>query len=77
MTLHRRLGFLALALGLLVAGVYFLNGGHSNSPMRRVAIVPFTAVNDRVVQGFRQTLADRGWVAGQNVEFQVTPADGN
>lgn len=42
----------------------------------RIGLVPFTAVNDRVVEGFKQALAERGWEEGRNVEYRSLPADG-
>lgn len=77
MKLPRRLRLMALALGVVVVAGYFLDDWRGSSPMRRVGIVPFTAVNDRVVQGFRQAMADRGWVVGENVEYRITQADGD
>jgi putative ABC transport system substrate-binding protein len=42
----------------------------------RIGIVPFTQVNDRVVEGFKEELAARGFREGEEVEFKILPADG-
>lgn len=42
----------------------------------RIGLLPFTAVNERVVEGFKQALAERGWEEGRNVAFRTAPADG-
>lgn len=42
----------------------------------RIGLVPFTAVNDRVIEGFKQALAEQGWEEGRNVEYRSLPADG-
>ena len=42
----------------------------------RVALLPFTTVNERVMAGFKQALAEHGWVEGRNVAYRATPADG-
>ena len=42
----------------------------------RIGIVPYTEVNARVVEGFIQELAERGFVEGRAVEYKIMPADG-
>ena len=46
-----------------------------NEPVR-IGLVPFTSVNDRVVEGAVQALAELGWQAESNVEYRSLPADG-
>lgn len=42
----------------------------------RIALLPFTNVNERVMTGFKQALAEYGWVEGSSVEFRAAPMDG-
>lgn len=42
----------------------------------RVGLVPFTSVNARVIEGFKEALAQRGFRDGVNVEYKTLPADG-
>lgn len=42
----------------------------------RIGLVPFTPVNERVIEGFKEALAERGWREGAGVEFKSLPADG-
>lgn len=71
---HRRWGSL-LALALLALAAYWY-AWLSEPSMRRIGIVPFTVVNDRVIQGFQEKLAENGWVQGRNVQYRIMPADG-
>lgn len=75
-TRHRWLGLAAL---LLLAGAlaWGLRAYWRPAPAKtRIALLPFTAVNDRVMSGFKAALAERGWVEGRNVEYRAAPADG-
>lgn len=73
--MKRRLYWI-LGLTLLVAALagWWLQ---ASAPRQvRIALLPFTAVNDRVMSGFKAALAEQGWVEGHNVEFRAAPADG-
>jgi putative ABC transport system substrate-binding protein len=68
---------MALGLVLLLAALAWRFGPWGRAPaMVRIGLVPFTAVNDRVIEGFKQGLAERGWEEGRNVTFRSLPADG-
>lgn len=42
----------------------------------KIAIIPFTTVNEQVVAGFKELLAEQGYVEGKNVEYRSLPMDG-
>ena len=65
-------GMFALAM-LAVLLVFW----RTNSPGPiRIGIVPFTTVNERVVEGFKQELAAQGFRDGREVEYKTLAADG-
>jgi putative ABC transport system substrate-binding protein len=66
---------LALAL-LLLAGLAWLAGAWRPAVVK-IGVVPFTSVNERVIEGFKKTLARHGWEEGKNVEYRTLPADGD
>lgn len=72
---RRWLGLLGL-LALTAALVWWAAPWGRAPAMMRIGLVPFTAVNDRVVEGFKQALAEQGWEEGRNVEYRSLPADG-
>lgn len=62
-------------LGLLLVGLWHPWSLKPQGPVR-IGLVPFTSVNDRVVEGAQQALAELGWKVGERVEFRSLPADG-
>lgn len=72
---RRTLWLSALAALGAAAGGYSYVVGFAPRP-RRIGMAPFTAVNERVMSGFKQALAERGWREGDNVEYRALPADG-
>lgn len=42
----------------------------------RIGMVPFTSVNERVVEGFKAEMAVNGYREGETVEYRILPADG-
>jgi putative tryptophan/tyrosine transport system substrate-binding protein len=69
--MRRYLG-LAIVVLMVVAGVIW----QLRQPaVVRIGIIPFTPVNDRVVEGFKAELAARGFREGATVEYKILPAD--
>lgn len=63
---------LSVVMAALAAGWW-----QASAPRQvRIAILPFTAVNDRVMSAFKTALAEHGWVEGRNVTYRATAADG-
>jgi putative ABC transport system substrate-binding protein len=68
---------MALWVVLLLAALAWRFVPWNRSPsMVRIGLAPFTAVNDRVIEGFKMGLAEQGWEEGRNVTFRSLPADG-
>jgi putative ABC transport system substrate-binding protein len=65
-----------MVLGLAVLIVAFGAAWYLRQPgVARIGIIPFTPVNDRVVEGFKVELAARGFREGATVEYKILPAD--
>lgn len=64
---------LAILVLLVAAGVYWL------APAKpiRIGIIPFTSVNERVVEGFKSVLEAQGFQEGSQVEYRTFPMDGD
>jgi putative ABC transport system substrate-binding protein len=65
-----------MVLGLVVLMVALGAAWYLRQPgVARIGIIPFTPVNDRVVEGFKAELAARGFREGATVEYKILPAD--
>jgi putative ABC transport system substrate-binding protein len=67
-------GSAVLLIALAALGAYLWQG--AGEPLR-IGLMPFTASNLQVVEGFKAMLAERGFREGHNVEYRSLPADGN
>lgn len=72
----KRQRHLVLALVLLIGSLLAWWWQASTSRPVRIALLPFTTVNDRVMSGFKAALREQGWIEGQHVVYRDMPADG-
>ena len=69
--MRRYFGMGLLVLLLAAGGIWKLRQPAGT----RIGIMPFTPVNERVVEGFKAELASQGFREGSTVEYKILPAD--
>lgn len=66
---------IGVGVGVLVIAATIFLWSREKAPVR-IGMVPFTSVNERVLEGFKAVLAEHGYRESETVEYRILPADG-